>query len=106
MSWTYRCQNEKKEQELYLAFSAKISDSAERPNIVFNNLRVLLGLALDQLSEETVYVYTYDKLKYGADGTAESGEVKTADRTLNLAWVHKYNNTAELVDTYSYWRWG
>lgn len=93
-------EKEKKEQELYLAFSAKISDSAERPNIVFNNLRVLLGLALDQLSEETVYVYTYDKLKYGADGTAESGEVKTADRTLNLAWVHKYNNTAELVDTY------
>jgi hypothetical protein len=39
-------------------------------------------------------------LKYGADGTAESGEVKTADRTLNLAWVHKHNNTAELIDTY------
>jgi hypothetical protein len=45
-------------------------------------------------------LYTYDKLKYGADGTAESGEVKTADRTLSLAWVHKYNNTAELVDTH------
>ena len=94
--------SEKKKQisDLYLAFSAKISDTAERPNISFTNLRVLLGLALDQLSEETAYLYTYDKLKYGADGTAESGEVKADDRTLNLAWVHKYNNTAELIDTY------
>lgn len=93
-------EKEKKEQELYLAFSAKISDSAERPNIIFNNLNVLLGLALDTLTEETAYLYTYDKLKYGADGTAESGEVKAADRTLNLAWVHKYNNSAELIDTH------
>ena len=93
-------EKKKKINDLYLAFSAKISDTAERPNISFNNLRVLLGLALDQLSEETAYLYTYDTLKYGADGTAESGEVKIADRTLNLAWVHKHNNTAELIDTY------
>jgi len=51
------------------------------------------------MQEETITLYTYDVVTYGAD--PENEAVRKPDRTLYAAWVHKVDNTLELIDTYS-----
>lgn len=85
--------------EIYVRFGEASGRTAELKNIIFSNLHCLLGLSVDQMQEETITLYTYDVATYGAD--PENEAVRMPDRTLYAAWVHKVDNTLELIDTYS-----
>ena len=85
--------------EIYVRFGEASGRTAELKNIIFSNLHCLLGLSIDQMQEETITLYTYDVATYGAD--PENEAVRMPDRTLYAAWVHKVDNTLELIDTYS-----
>lgn len=85
--------------EIYVQFGEATGRSAELKNIIFNNLHCLLGLSVEEMQEETITLYTYDVVTYGAD--PENEAVRKPDRTLYAAWVHKVDNTLELIDTYS-----
>lgn len=85
--------------EIYVKFGEASGRTAELKNIIFSNLHCLLGLSIDQMQEETITLYTYDVATYGAD--PENEAVRMPDRTLYAAWVHKIDNTLELIDTYS-----
>lgn len=75
------------------------SNSAELKNILFDNLHVLLGMSVEEANEETVTIYTYDTTTYGED--PNNAAVREEYRTLQAAWVHKVNDTLELIDTYN-----
>ena len=84
--------------EIYVQFGEETGRSAELKNIIFNNLHCLLGLSVEEMQEETITLYTYDVATYGAD--PENEAVRRPDRTLYAAWVHKVDDTIELIDTY------
>lgn len=84
--------------EIYVQFGEATGRSAELKNIIFSNLHCLLGLSVEEMQEETITLYTYDVATYGAD--PENEAVRRPDRTLYAAWVHKVDNTLELIDTY------
>lgn len=94
-------ENEKESQinAIMVEYADKTSNSAELKNILFENMHVLLGLSISEANEETVTVYTYDTTIYGED--PNNAEVREEFRTLYAAWVHKVDDTLELVDTYN-----
>lgn len=94
-------ENEKESQinAIMAEYADKTSNSAELKNILFENMHVLLGLTISEANEETVTIYTYDTTIYGED--PNNAEVREEFRTLYAAWVHKVDDTLELVDTYN-----
>lgn len=71
---------------------------AEPENILFDALDVYLGVSNEDLSEETVKLFSYDPLSYtGIEHKPEqAGDVTTwtceDERTLQCAWIHKEEN--------------
>jgi hypothetical protein len=37
------------------------------PNLIFDNLEVYLGITTDEVDKDTLFIYTYDDMKYGKD---------------------------------------
>lgn len=70
----------------------------EPENILFDALDVYLGISNEDLSEETVKLFSYDPLSYtGIEHKPQkAGEVTTwtceDERTLQCAWIHKEEN--------------
>lgn len=89
--------------EISTTYSEKLNkvfeQSAELKNIKFSNLKLLLGLSVSEMQEETATLYTYDVTQYGED--ENNAEVRQPERTLYLAWAHKQNNSLMLIDTYN-----
>lgn len=92
--------NEEKEQQqadLLLRYINKINSlgSAEK-NLLFNNLNVLLGIDVTNKNEQAI-IYTYNSTIFGED--PDHAEVRAAERTLRLAWVHKIGNGLQVINS-------
>lgn len=57
------------------------------PNLIFENLEVYLGITTDEVDKDTLFIYTYDDMKYGKD-TNLPGERSYYDKkSIYLTWV-------------------
>ena len=66
-------------------------------NIYYDNLRVLLGITTEECKTDKVLLYTYNNLTYGEDMYG-SDQAENNTKELVLAWVHKIDDGAILVD--------
>ena len=66
-------------------------------NIYYDNLKVLLGITTEECKTDKVLLYTYNNLTYGEDMYG-SDQAENNTKELVLAWVHKIDDGAILVD--------
>ena len=57
------------------------------PNIIFENLEVYIGISTDEVDKDTLFIYTYDDMKYGRDTTAPGEREQFDKKTIYLTWV-------------------
>lgn len=57
------------------------------PNIIFDNLEVYIGISTDEVDKDTLFIYTYDDMKYGRDTTAPGEREQFDKKTIYLTWV-------------------
>jgi len=71
------------------------------PNIIVENLQVLLGLTAEEATEDRVLLYSYDDEEYGIAQNEIDDPVALArsdKKTLRLAWIHISEDGPVLVD--------
>lgn len=70
-------------------------------NLSFSDLEVYLGLTVDEINDERVFLYTYDDITYGAHPEKMEDREALDKRTLHLGWVHRdyANNSVVLINT-------
>lgn len=71
------------------------------PNIIIENLQVLLGLTAEEATEDRVLLYSYDDEEYGIAPNEIDNPVALArsdKKTLRLAWIHISEDGPVLVD--------
>lgn len=67
------------------------------PNIYYDNLQVLLGITTEECKNDRVLLYTHNNLTYGESMYAPE-QAEENEKELVLAWVHKVDDSAVLVD--------
>ena len=77
-------------------YAEETSKTSILKNIIVNGLNVYLGILADD-KEEQLVLYTYNPVNYGAD--PEHADVRAADRTLRLAWIHEVDKGVQLVNS-------
>lgn len=57
------------------------------PNLIFENLEVYLGITTDEVDKDTLFIYTYDDMKYGKDTNLPGDRSQYDKKTVYLTWV-------------------
>lgn len=78
-----------------------IRQTAVPPNLFLSNIEVFLGLTVDDINEERVFLYTYDDIKYGHEPERTENRSTFDIREMHFAWVHHdyVNEAFVLVNT-------
>lgn len=84
-NWNFKANN----GEL-ISYQDSITGEKLPPNILFSNLNLYLGLTADELTDDKVFLYSYDDALYST--VADTKE-------LRATWVHRMDNGFMAIDT-------
>ena len=78
-------------------FDSEGNEMLYPPNIYYDNLQVLLGITTEECKNDRVLLYTHNNLTYGESMYAPE-QAEENEKELVLAWIHKVDDSAVLVD--------
>ena len=67
------------------------------PNIIMANLQVIVGMTVEEATEDRVLLYSYDDIEYGIL-PSEIDVQRSDEKELRLAWIHISSDGPVLVD--------
>ena len=69
-------------------------------NIFYSDLNVYLGYTSSDLTEDKLFLYTYDNLSFGEEPleTSESRRKELDTRQLKISWAHKEDSGFRIID--------